>query len=143
VESQFVQVTPLEPEVFEACSRSSLLSFSLRSRSFSFLTDSNSFSVSSYFSRQSEENTGDQDSTQSSSDSSETDSTKNGTGSSSEKEDHPDLTEIQTELYNLVQDNPDEDVEWYADQMDQEPRLLKMWKSKIQKVEGYEDFSLE
>jgi len=92
---------------------------------------------------QSEENTGDQDSTQSSSDSSETDSTKNGTGSSSEKEDHPDLTEIQTELYNLVQDNPDEDVEWYADQMDQEPRLLKMWKSKIQKVEGYEDFSLE
>lgn len=92
---------------------------------------------------QSEENTGDQDSTQSSSDSSETESSKNGTGSSSEEEDHPDLTEIQTELYNLVQDNPDEDVEWYADQMDQEPRLLKMWKSKIQKVEGYEDFSLE
>ncbi|MFB1064817.1 hypothetical protein [Natrinema sp. H-ect4] len=58
-------------------------------------------------------------------------------------EEHPDLTEVQTELYNLVQNNPDKDIEWYADQMDQEERLIKMWRTKIQRTEGYEDFTLE
>lgn len=58
-------------------------------------------------------------------------------------EEHPDLTDVQTELYNLVQDNLDKDIEWYADQMDQEERLIKMWRTKIQRTEGYEDFSLE
>lgn len=71
-----------------------------------------------------------------------TDSDGNG-GAGEGDEEHPDLTDVQTELYNLVQDNPDKDVEWYADQMDQEERLIKMWRTKIQRTEGYEGFTLE
>lgn len=54
-----------------------------------------------------------------------------------------DLTPTQAELYRLVQDNPQKGVRWYAGKMDQKPRMLKMWRTKIQRTDGYEDFSLE
>lgn len=62
---------------------------------------------------------------------------------SKDAEDHPNLSDIQTELYTLVDNNPEKDIEWYAEQMDYEPGMLKSWRTKIQKREGYEDFSLE
>jgi len=58
-------------------------------------------------------------------------------------EEHPDLTPSQEDLYNLVQENPGKDLEWYANQLNQKENIIKMWRTKIQKVDGYEDFSLE
>jgi hypothetical protein len=62
---------------------------------------------------------------------------------SEDGEEHPDLTPSQEELYNLVEANPGKDLEWYADQLDQKENIVKMWRTKIQKVDGYEDFEIE
>lgn len=55
------------------------------------------------------------------------------------EKDLSDLTGLQEDLYELVDENPGQDLEWYADQLEKQEHILKGQVTNIQK-KGYENF---
>ena len=60
-----------------------------------------------------------------------------------QEKDLDELGDFHRELYQLVDENPDEDPEWYADELDKATKFIKMQAAQIAKQDGFDDFSLE
>lgn len=51
------------------------------------------------------------------------------------------LSVMQQKLYDMVEENPEEDAEWFAEKLGYDPRVIRQWESKI-KNKGY-DFEIQ
>ena len=63
--------------------------------------------------------------------------------SSTDDSKYSNLGDKQKKVVKLVEENPEKDLEWYAGELDYKPQVLKMFRTKIQSKDGFEDFSYE
>ncbi|WP_276273557.1 hypothetical protein [Haloarcula litorea] len=69
----------------------------------------------------------------------QTDTTQSKDQTEDQEKDLSDLTSLQEDLYELVDENPGQDLEWYADELGKQEHILKGQVTNIQK-KGFENF---